>query len=159
MRAAALAEVQTFHARRGKFFLIGGLMAVAALIGLVLGLGGSWEGWAIFAFAVLIAGFCGLLALPQFLWLKVGPDGFAFRSGFRTRRYRWSEVWDFRIPPPRKAGRRWSQTVIFDFSPNGPTTRSGKLRGWDEFLPDTFGHEPEDLAGKMQAWRQAAAGF
>ena len=158
MTDLALSEPRTFYANGLKFVLIAVAVGAGSLFGLGLGLGGSWEGWLIFLFGAALCGFCCMLAVPQYLKLTVEPEGFSFRSGFRTKTYKWADVWNFRIPPARKVGRRWSHTVVFDFSSMGPPTRWGKMRGWDEFLPETFGHEAEELVQLMQGWRDRAAG-
>ena len=95
--------------------------------------------------------------LPDRAYLELAPDGFIFRSLFKSRSYRWSEVERFEI-----FSHRGASIVVFTLSPEGRVRLtessfakfSKALGGGDDSLPDTYGLGADRLAALMNQWKE-----
>jgi hypothetical protein len=128
-------------------------LAFAVLGAFIIVADGSAWGWAALAFFGLGAIVLGATLLPGVSELRLDKEGFAVRSLFRTDRYRWSDVKDFRtvsIPPSGTV------RVGFDCSSNARPAAawlSGSLAGVEACLPDNYGLRPQELANMLTVWR------
>jgi hypothetical protein len=98
--------------------------------------------------------------LPGRAYLLLTPGEFAYRTLFKSRTYRWSEVEGFEAFAFRETSR-----VVFTLS------REGKLRfsesgfrkfnkavgGGDDSLPDTYGMSADKLAELMNQWKEKSS--
>ncbi len=94
--------------------------------------------------------------LPGRAYLLLAPGEFAYRTLFKSRSYRWSEVEQF-----SPFAFRQTSMVVFTLS------REGKLRfsesgfrkfnkaisGGDDSIPDTYGMSADKLAELMNQWK------
>jgi hypothetical protein len=110
--------------------------------------------WFIIGFFGLCAVFSALMLNPRAGGLTLDRDGFEVRSLFRAHRYQWRTVGAFSVGHVGPA----ATMVVYD----DPAER-GRLAEWNRkqfdrssALPETYGLDPDDFAGLMNAWRERA---
>ena len=94
--------------------------------------------------------------LPGRAYLLLAPGEFAYRTLFKSRGYRWSEVEQFSAFAFRQ-----TSMVVFTLSREGKVrfSESGfrklnkAVSGGDDALPDTYGMSADELAELMNQWK------
>lgn len=102
-----------------------------------------------------------LMLMPNRVYLLLTPHGFAIRTLFKCKDFRWEEVEEFRATSLK--GTPW---VVFTLSPQGKAHLSKTLlrrinkavSGGDDNLPDTYGMSGEALAELLNQWKKRSAG-
>ncbi|HWX18342.1 MAG TPA: STM3941 family protein [Candidatus Binatia bacterium] len=124
---------------------------------------GSSDAWMAYA-CIGFFGLCALVSVAQLLpgssFLKIGREGFEFRTLWRGASFRWSDVEEFGVAEftlhhsgiPQK-----NRMVGFRFSPS--YEKGGKnlalrrlnegLVGYEAALPDNYGMKHEELAALL----------
>lgn len=154
--APALPQTQMFTASRKRAVFLGGPLLLLALLGLALGLGGIWAGWLIGGLFAFGGGAIVASTFPSLSHLKLDRDGLTLRSLFYVRRYKWADIHSFFVTRVDQG-----RVVGFDFA-DRPALSPAKLalhkaRGYDVFLPDSYGQDPEKLAALLERWREACS--
>jgi hypothetical protein len=88
--------------------------------------------------------------------LRLDKSGFDF-SGYRSERYLWSDVGDFRVV----RGGKFENVGFRVRPPKDDPEALLNLRffgGRDVWLPDTYGYGFEDLAQLLASWQRRAIG-
>lgn len=146
-------RVLTPSRRKYILFALFGLFIL--LFGMAFALTGDWYGWPVVALGLVVGGSCLLMLSPRFASLTLTPEGFTVRSGFTRRTWRWEAVGDF-FP----AYVNQSRAVGFDYADqaglSGFKSKVGEIRGYDEYLPETYRLDVNGLAALMNAWRRLA---
>ena len=86
--------------------------------------------------------------------LRLDETGFEF-AGYRSERYLWSDVGDFRV----ERGGKFENVGFRVRPPKDDPDAPLNLRffgGRDVWLPDTYGYNFEDLAPLLAAWQRRA---
>ena len=158
----------------------GTLIALAILGAMTVGLavGAAVYHWLIWI--LVVASACGLAtvgfaALPGRSYLRLDPQGFDIKTPLRARRFAWADVTPFVAVPLSYAA-----VVAFrsrsapgadlpgadlpgadlpppDLPPT-PKPPAADIAAGAEALPQTYGHDAEDLAATMNRWRERALG-
>ena len=122
-----------------------GFSVPIAVIGPGPGERGMWLVAAIFGLGAIV--FIVQL-IPGVSYLKLSPEGFTWRSLFRTwPTTAWKDVSEFRVG---------DKMVIYDADgPSNPTLRkiNTALVGATHGLPETYGLKAQELAEIMNIWR------
>lgn len=104
---------------------------------------------------LLISGLFVLIASGKFQSIRLDREGFAFRSLFHTKRYRWDEVTEFRIKKI-KSGLFTASTMIAFSKADKADTLYGKFArtfaGGTESMP-IMGMKAKKLIELMSAYR------
>jgi hypothetical protein len=98
---------------------------------------------------------CVIRQLPGAGSLRLDEDGFEATSHFRKRKYRWSEVTDFR------AWTFLSSSMVVFKAAKSHLGILGKMNaalagGRNGYLPDTYGMTADDLVQLITGWRDSA---
>ena len=124
---------------------------------------------AIVAYAAIVSfGACGVFAALQLVpgssFLKATHEGLEVRTLWRTQSIRWADVQQFGVLELPVAfvllgGRE--KFVGFNYLPTRRPLSRGRSRpvdhfgvGFEAMLPDTYGHDPEDLVARLEELRQ-----
>ncbi len=138
-----------------KYALLALFGLVVFVVGLGFALAGEWYGWLILALGVAVGLSCLLMLSPRFASLTLAPEDFTLRSGFVHRTWRWDEVSDFFTAYVDR-----SRTVGFNYADRAGLSafkiKVGDVRGYDEYLPETYRMDVDDLAALMNDWRRRA---
>ena len=139
---------------RKRAWLLGGPFLLLALFGLLLALSGEWAGWPMAALFGLGGVALFAITIPTVSHLKLDRDGLTVRSFFQDKRYRWADIHSFFETTVDRRG-----AVGFDFADRDavPAAKQAlhKLRGYDVYLPDSYGMTVPDLAALLEDWRKA----
>lgn len=149
------ADMLILRPSRGKFIALGAVFVPLALLGLGLALGDLWYGWVFAGLFGIAATACFLQLSPRFAGMVLYPDRFEVQAGLKRQVYRWDEIADFFVGSVDRA-----PAVVFDRVDRqaaGPARELvGKVRGYDHWLPGTYGMTVEELARLMNEWRARA---
>jgi hypothetical protein len=118
------------------------------------------SGWIVAGFFGLLAAVSTAMLLPSSCYLRIGPQGFEVRYGFRSRSLRWSQVTRFgvwRAVPVFACPER----VVFNLSDDQASGRMTRhvalsLNGWHGALPTVYSMPAADLAEVLNAYRSAS---
>ena len=89
--------------------------------------------------------------------LRLSTDGLEVISLFRRRKYRWSDVREFRT---QKLGPLECVVIrLGDVTPlvASPAYSAVPWHGVEEAIPDTYGMTAEELARRLNDWREQAS--
>ncbi len=116
---------------------------------------------------VKVAGWLLLLALaagiywtrvflnPKNNWLALSPDGFTFHSPSVHRQYAWTDIEAFAHGTMNR-----KPTVFFKFAETytgkRPALSKFAPQGFEMYLPDTYGMQPDELCAHISARLMAA---
>ena len=112
---------------------------------------------------------CGVVALVQFVpgssFLQLTPEGFAMRSLWRTKSYRWADIEEFGVAVVN-SGHARQKMVGFDFTesyPRGATAQklmnlNRRLTGYEAAIPDNYGWKYAELAEHLNALKSRFTG-
>jgi hypothetical protein len=114
---------------------------------------------------LVVASACGLAAvgfaaLPGRSYLRLDPHGFEIKTPFRARRFAWADVTPFVAVPLSYAAVvafRARSAPGADLPPTPEPTAADVAAG-AEALPQTYGHDADDLAATMNRWRARSLG-
>jgi Bacterial PH domain len=144
----------TFVASRGKALRL----LLLSICCVALGAWGASEspvlGWlmvALFGLGILVS--LLLMFLPSFAHLRLDEEGFEVGSIFRSRKYRWSDVVDFRIESIPGAN---MIAIIFhpEYKQQPGRTVASTLSGIDAAIPDQYNATLEQILEALTDWRQ-----
>jgi hypothetical protein len=134
-----------------------GYLAVALLfaaIGVLMIRDAQPAGW----FLLVVFGLASIvflaLLLPGASCLVLDAEGFTCRALFRRWRERWADIEHFAVVTVgshRMVG--WRYRAHVTGQARGRAV-SRAVSGVDGALPDTYGHSPEALVERLEAWRQ-----
>jgi hypothetical protein len=146
----------TLHPSRKRTLLLGLVSLLFVVAGGLAAADGAAIGWVAVGFFGLSLLVFATLLLPRAAYLRLDEDRFTMCSLFRTGRFRWDDVRDFR-PYSIRGG----TFVGFDFteasgSLGRRTARS--LAGVESGLPSIYGLKAEELAALLTVWRDRFAG-
>lgn len=151
--AASGGETRVLRPGRLKYALLALFGLVILLVGLAFVLAEEWYGWPVLGLGVVVAFSCLLMLSPRFAALTLTPEGFTVRAGFTRRSWRWEAVSDFfpvYVDRSRAVGFNYAdRTTLSEFK-----TKVGDVRGYDEFLPETYRMDVDALATLMNEWRR-----
>jgi hypothetical protein len=123
---------------------------------------------------IVFFGLCAVASLAQLVpgssFLRLAPDGLTFRSMWRTRSYRWSDIERFGVAEVNTVHgftRQRHPMVGFDFSASYPDqdkavrlrSLNRRLTGFEAALPDNYGWSHEALAEHLNMLRARYLGL
>ena len=142
--------------RKQQVRLICGSTGLAILGGLMFWYEWPGGGWILLLFAA-----CAVLGLLQCSTdcsiLRLTAEGLEVVSLFRRRKYRWSDVREFRA---QKLGSLECVVIrLGDAPPSIPSPAYSvpPWRGLEEAIPDTYGMTAEELARRLNTWREQSS--
>ena len=152
-------DVITLPPTRRKWMAVSLICGVSALALLVMMLAAPHV-FLVAAF-VFFAGFTvvGVRSLvPGAVYLKIGRQGLVAKEALRTTRHSWDEIDHFQV---YEVHTQYStqRLVGFELSDRAREERSlwqrmsRGISGVDVGLPDTYGHDPDELAELLQSYR------
>ena len=140
-----------FPASKKKWILVG-LICIILGFGGFLGIqSGEMVGWIVAILFGLGLVLSIIQLLPGAAYLKIGPKGLEYKTMFRARHISWTEINSFgtyRQASQDFVGINYNSEVK-SFSQNA----SLALVGFDDGLPDTYGHRANELAVLLTASR------
>jgi hypothetical protein len=146
----------TLHPSRKRTLGLGLVSLLFVAVGAAAAADGAAIGWA----SVVFFGSCLLvfatLLLPGAAYLRLDERGFTVCNLFRTARFDWRDVRDFRT-----YSTRGGTLVGFDFTQaSGSLGRSTarRLACVEGGLPNTYGLKAEEVAELLTVWRERFAG-
>jgi hypothetical protein len=97
-----------------------------------------------------------LTLMPGRVYLRLIPEGFQYRTVFRTHFIPWSDVVSFGLFKVRSMSPSAVAWKLKE-SPDMPSRISRRYSGWDGAFPFVFGKTSDDLLTIMNEWRQRYA--
>ncbi len=141
--------------KKTRYIVLACIFGPLALLGLLLVIGELWYGWLFFAVFGIAMVACILSTIPAMVHLRLDAGGFAMRSMGKRKRWRWDEVEPFFADYLDR-----SEVVAFNYADRENrgliVHAAGKIRGYDEFLPESYGMSVKELVDLLNQWRDAA---
>jgi hypothetical protein len=150
-----MSNTVTFVASRRKVFLL--LLISMCLVALGIWLLSQWRllGWLTVAFFGLgIPISLLMLVLPNLTYLRLDEEGFEMGSGFRSQKYKWTDVADFRIGSIQGAK---MIAVIFHPEYEGQKLARAVVRtlsGMEGAIPNHYNATLGEILEALTTWRQ-----
>lgn len=148
-------KYQSFHWSWTLYIFLGlallGLGAQASGVNEVLDIAAT--GFSIGGGAMIVIGL--IYTLPTSNTLEIAEDGFSYRAGWSRVFCRWEQCSKFSKWEKQLFGLTSNELVTFDSeNPAAQSKTTVKVTGQNALLPGTFGLPAEELARKMNHFRQ-----